>query len=517
MNFSILFRIASVLLLMSAFVSIAVAADPSKALLRIESFDSDPMWEAHRNRIVPQETPTIVQDFGYSETNHAGRSAGEMGGQIRRDSEPAYYAAKIKPKTLADKLSAAGTFALTKTGPGGGIFFGYFNADQPGGGGRPIGSLGLNLGCEQNGGRLAVRLYTGENQGCGTFVTLYEPYRGSELKPLLRPAPLKYDGTRYAWTLDYDPRAADDQGRFTFTLQSDQHPADAVPADLPEATRQAMLSRFPHTTTFTVDLPAGYKHQGTTFDHFGVMNMMKAGGSMNIYFDDLKYDGELQDFSSDPHWDAMSNRRTYQATDVGAAHNFGFSATTSHAGGEPGEVGGVFWRTGANWGRYADNVEPLSFDDRLEASGKVKMIVGGPDADMCFGWFSTDGGDVPPNRGGEFLGIKVGGPTRVGHYFLPTFTVNEQLHGAPNAGPVLRPGTRYEWSLIYDPEANDGLGAITARLGDESVTQNLKPDQKAKAKAKAIALDHFGLFSTSPGGQIVNIYLDDLVYTASRP
>src|SRR5204863_4282183 len=141
-------------------------------------------------------------------------------------------------------------------------------------------------------------------------------------------------------------------------------------------------THFPSTTTFTVDLPEGYKQQGTTFDHFGIMNMMKAGGRMTIHFDDLEYAGRSQDFSEDPHWDAAGNRASYKATDVGGAHNFGFS-DTNHAGGKPGEIGGTFWRTD-NWGYYADKVGPLSFDDRLEARGKVSLVVGGPDADMCF-------------------------------------------------------------------------------------------------------------------------------------
>jgi hypothetical protein len=240
--------------------------------------------------------------------------------------------------------------------------------------------------------------------------------------------------------------------------------------------------------------------------------MMKAGGRLNIYFDDLQYDGRSQDFSRDPHWDASGNRATYQATDVAGAHNFGFSPT-NHAGGQPGEIGGTFWRND-HWGYYADRVGPLSFDDRLEARGRVVLVVGGPDSDMCFGWFRSDGRGAAPNKTGDFLGIKVGGPTRVGHYFLPAFTVNEQVRGLPDKGPVLRPGKTYEWSLVYDSAAHDGQGAITATLGDESVTLNLKQGQKAKAQAAR--LDRFGLFSIGPGGQIVKLFLDDLQYTAKQ-
>jgi hypothetical protein len=306
--------------------------------------------------------------------------------------------------------------------------------------------------------------------------------------------------------------AADGRGQFTFTIRGDApRPEEFEKADLPDSYKQEARSRFPITTTFSVVLPPGFKQQGTTFDHFGLMNMMKAGVRMTIYFDDLQYAGRSQDFSQDPHWDAFRNRATYQAMDVAGAHNFGFS-NTNHAGGEPGEIGGVFWRTD-NWGYYADKVGPLSFDDRLEAKGKVVLAVGAPDADMCFGWFHTDGGGEAPNKAGSFLGVKVGGPTRIGHYFLPALAANEQIRGLPDEGPVMEVGKPCEWSLTYDPSANDGQGAITATLAGQSVTHNLRQGQRAKAKDAR--LDRFGLFSIGPGGQIVRLYLDDLQYTAS--
>src|SRR6185369_16101697 len=144
------------------------------------------------------------------------------------------------------------------------------------------------------------------------------------------------DGTRYAWSLDYDPDGAGGRGRFTFTLTSDAHkPGELEKPDLPEAHKAEARRRFPSTTSFSVDLPEGYRRQGATFDHFGLMNMMKAGGRMTIYFDDLEYLGRSQDFTKDPSWDASGNRVTYKATEVGGAHNFGFS-NTNHAGGKPG-------------------------------------------------------------------------------------------------------------------------------------------------------------------------------------
>jgi hypothetical protein len=495
----------SLALLTPALTAGNITADePPKTILKTETFDKDPGWEGHNNHIVPAHLPTVTQDFGYSKTNFAGKAAGEMGGQVTRASEPAYYADKIGPKTLDEKLSASGTFALTKTTPGGGIFFGFFRAEQPGGGGRPTGSLGLDMDCEHSGARLAVRLITGQNQSCGTFITPFIPGK-------FRPTPIRNDGTRYSWTLDYDPQAAGGRGAFTFTIHGDAPKAgEFVKAEIPETHKQEARKRFPEVTSFTVELPKGYKKQGTTFDHFGLMNMMKPGGKMTIYFDDLQYDGRTQDFAEDPKWDSSGNRATYQAKDVGGAHDFGFS-NTNHAGGKPGEVGGTFWRSG-KYGYYADKVGPLSLDDRLEASGKVVLKSAGPDSDMFLGWFNSANKDESPTQAGNFLGVHVGGPTRVGHYFHPSFTSAKGTRGQAAAGPVLTPGKVYDWSLVYDPSAEGGLGAIRVTLGEDSVTLPLKKG----LKAQGAHFDRFGLFTSNIGGQMVKIYLDDLKYTAAR-
>jgi hypothetical protein len=491
------------LLLFVTLTAVTSAADPPAPALKSQSFDRDPGWEGHNNRVIPKNPPTIVQDFGYSPTNYAGKSAGEIGGQVWRASEPAYYADRIGPKTLDDELHASGSFALTKTTGGSGVFFGFFRAEQPGAGGRPVGSLGLDFDGEPSGARLAVRLITAKNQSCGTFVTPFIPGK-------FRPTPIRNDGTRYAFTLDHDPRAAGGRGRFTLTLASDAHrPGELEKPDLPEAFKQEARRRFPSTTRFSVDLPDGYK-RGTTFDHFGLMNLMKAGGRTNIYFDDLHYLDRSQDFARDPNWDASGNRATYKAVDVGGAHNFGFS-NTNFAGGQPGEVGGTFWRSG-KYGYYADRVGPLTLDDRLEARGKAVLKVGAPDSDMFLGWFNSANKDKPPTEAGHFLGVNVGGPTRVGHYFHPSFTTATGTRGQSPAGPVLEPNKVYDWSLVYDPAAEAGQGAIRVTLGAESVMLALKKG----VKSQGARFDRFGLFTSTIGGQVVRIYLDDLKYTATR-
>ena len=494
--------VASLLISMIG-IAVVAAERPSKPNVKTESFDRDPAWEGLNNRIVPDHYPTIVQGFGYSKSNFAGKSPGEMGGLVTRASEPAFYADQIAPKSLDDEFSASGSFALTKTTGGAGMFFGFFRAKQPGASGRPISSLGIDMDCERNGARLAVRLITAKNQSCGTFVTPFIPGK-------FRPTPIRNNGTRYAWTLAYDPHAAGDKGRFTFTLHGNApKPGELDSKNQPENVQREIRNRFPETSKFTVDLPAGYKQQGTTFDHFGLMNMMKPGGQMSIYFDDLEYVGRSQDFSQDPHWDAIGNAVSYQTKDVAGAHDFGFSKT-NHSGGNSGEIGGTFWRAG-KYAYYADRTRPLSFNDRLEARGKVVLMVAGPDADMYLGWFNSANKDEPPLEAGNFLGVHVGGPTRIGHYFQPAFTTAKGTKGHTEAGPVLSQGKVHNWSLTYDPAADDGKGALLVTLDSESTTLHFKKGMKAQGAS----FDRFGLFTSTAGGQMVKIYFDDLSYTTA--
>src|SRR5262249_32933176 len=85
----------------------------------------------------------------------------------------------------------------------------------------------------------------------GTFVTPFIPGK-------FRPTPLRLDGTRYGWTLTYDPEANGGGGRFQFTIKNhgtEPEPLEAsrLPADLPAAHKHEALSPLPESP----DLPRG--------------------------------------------------------------------------------------------------------------------------------------------------------------------------------------------------------------------------------------------------------------------
>jgi hypothetical protein len=482
------------LLCIDGFVaSSGMAQAAQKLLVKSERFDRDPKWEGFNNRMKPEKPTTITQDFGYSATNHAGKRAGEIGGAVHRSMTPAYYAARINPQTLDDKLQASGSFAVTSAGGSGGIFFGWFNPDRAGSSGRPTNSLGMCFDFQESGGRLAVYLITAGNRCHGNFVTPYIP-------GTYRPTPIKSDGSvRYSWKLSYDPSASGGNGQFRFTIKGD----GKSPANF-------------ENKALVVDIPAELRKDGVLFTHFGMMNLLVDGGRAAMYFDDLEFNGKSEDFSSDPKWEASGNRGVFTEREPHGIQNFGFSAT-SNCGSGVGEVGGILWRNDKG-GYYADRVGRLSMEDRLEASGRVVFVVGGTDADMRFGWFSSKTNNpAPAPDAPHFLGIKVGGPTRVGHYFLPEVITSQgarysvESRGGAKLGPIMVPKKVCDWSLVYDPTANGGHGSIHATLDGESVTLLLKPG----AKKEGTELDRFGLLAIPVGGHHVKIFLDDVKYTAA--
>jgi hypothetical protein len=261
-----------------------------------------------------------------------------------------------------------------------------------------------------------------------------------------------------------------------------------------------------------VELPTGFKKEGAAFDRFGLMNLMQPGNTMAIYFDDLRYDGKTEDFAQDPGWEGKGNHAMFPDPEQAGAHDFGYSAETNFAGGSTGEIGGTFWRTSTGYGYYADRIGPLTLEDRLEARGRVVLKVAAQQSDMFLGWFNSASRDKPPVEAGHFLGIHIGGPSRVGHYFRPAYTMAQGAHGEPKTGPVLLPERICEWTLVYDPTANDGQGTIQLTLGEESVNLSLRKGRRAKEAS----FDRFGLFTSDHGGSLLKVYFDDLKYTA-RP
>lgn len=459
------------------------AAEPSMApILKVENFAKDPGWEGKNNRIMATQNLIVTQAFGYSATHFAGRDEGEMGGLIQRAYAPASYADAIAVKTMEDRLSAAGTFAVTASTPGGGVFLGYFNSSQPGGTGRPVGALGLEFNFDEMGGEVGVRLVTGGNKICGL-----RPLKGAETGGLR----IRNDGTRYQWKLSYDPQGNRGHGRIQCVINSLGVKKEAA------------------AQTFLVELPSEMRKEGAKFDRFGLMNLLTAGGAATMYCDDVEYDGKKEDFSIDPDWLNAGNRRVYEDHEQIGAQDFGFSGRTNFAGGGAGEVGGSFWRTDSGWAQYADCIEPVSLDQPLEASGKIALQGAGPEGEMYVGWFNSADAETPPALGRNFLGLRVGWVTTLGHGLTPAYATAAGSKERAATGLAMLPGKVYAWSVTYDPKANPGAGEIRLTLGGETVVLAVP----ASHEKEGGRFDRFGLFTAYPGGQKMKVYIDDLTYS----
>lgn len=441
-----------------------------------EDLSRDPGWQGRNNRPAASACVTKVQDFGFSPTNHAGGAPGEIGGKVSRSLTPAVYARKIPARTLKDRLHASGRFSVTQSDGGSGVLIGWFNNTSRGW--RTPNSLVFRIDGEQNKFRVFFEYgtQTWKTGGGQTFEGAYQTTR----TPMF-PA----DGKPHPWSLDYSPDAAKGRGEITFTLDGQ---------------------------TYTAALEPGHKDEGAVFDRLGIMNVQISGKGETIWLDDLEIDGAREDFPKDPAWEGIGNRTTFRDCAVRPQHDFGY-CPSSFAGGKPGEVGGLIWRIESTRPQeacyYAAPVGALSLKDELTASGKLCLRRASADSAILFGWFNsfTPIGAPPLN----FAGILIEGPSAVGHYFRPVCRNAEETQAAMKKGPVLRPDEKpHQWTLHYDPKANERRGRIEASLDGQPVSLDLTEGlQKTNA-----AFDRFGFLSWQRGGHFVEIYFDDLSYTA---
>ena len=448
---------------------------------RIQSFETDPGWEGYRNRLAPEPAPIVRQHFGYRPTNNAGgKTAGEIGGWVQRSIVPAYYAMPITSKTLADKLSFSGRFAVHRDAGSSGTLLGFFNAKDSRGWRTPH-SLALRI--DGNGSKYWVFFeYGTKNWHAGCKGCFEGPaYQKTPTKPFAA------DGTPHDFSLTYDPAGGGGNGLITFVLDGQRYELTPDP---------------------------GHKLDGATFDRFGVWNQQITGDGSELYFDDLVVNGEPISFDNDPKWEAKGNDTEYENRAIRPFHDFGFSPTR-HAGGagaKGGEIGGLLWRDErpAYYGRKAG---PFTLKDRFGAAGTLAFTGAGSDSAVYFGWFDSktkrennEPEDTRPQR--NLLGLLIEGPSRVGHYFRPAYRCGDGEGMAAESGPILRPdGQVHRWAVRYDPDAAGGDGRITATLDDRVQTMNLRPGDKARPAT----FDRFGFFNCQSGGHYVYLYIDDLV------
>lgn len=94
------------------------------------------------------------------------------------------------------------------------------------------------------------------------FRSVYRNSTGTKDGTGLRGPIILPDGTQHRWTCTYSPTANGGNGSVTVTL-------DGI--------------------VDTLNLAAGVKTAGATFDRFGLLNYQKGGHGLEAYFDDIRY------------------------------------------------------------------------------------------------------------------------------------------------------------------------------------------------------------------------------------
>lgn len=456
---------------------------------RSESFDHDPEWHGHNNRAKTPEPREIRQDFGYSPTTHCrGGRPGEIGGFITPAGEPAYYAKAIPPKTFNDTLSASGKLVCPK-GPFH-VLLGFFNANTVNEWRTPN-SIAIRL---QGRGEVFfayVEYCTGRWRAGGDSPGGFATVRDENGRLNLKGFP---SGTKvYPWSMSYEPNGNNGTGSIRVTIGDE---------------------------TAICHLDADHKADGASFNHFGLLNVVKsADGGGEIWLDDVAVNGETESFDRDPHWDEFQNRRTYVSEIVRPRFNFGYSATQYAGGSATGEMGGRIFRGDGRYTNtmafYGARLEELTLDKPLKASGKIVLRNAVSDSDVPFGFFhaehslnsgGTDASGTPP----DFLGFSIGGPSREGFMIAPAYRLHNTERNSASRGPYILPdGKAHDWTLNYSPPTAGRPGSVSATLDGQAVSLEVPPEhQKSGAH-----FNRFGLISTHTDGNAQLLYFDDLTYT----
>jgi hypothetical protein len=468
---------------------IATFAQPSRGqalVFKTETFDVDPGWDGRNNRATDPDPRQVVQNFGYdSSSSNAGGPAGEIGGFITPAGEPAYYGKVIAPLSFGDTLSASGILNVPEGG--GHTMIGFFNANT------------VNEWRTPN--TVALRIY-----GRGSYFYAYLDY-GTSLwraggNALGGEAAIPTGAVDYPFTLNYDPNAAGGLGAVTATIGS-------------------------YSAVLTLD--PGHKADGATFNRFGMLDVMKSvDDAGRLWLDNLTIKGETHRFDTDPGWDQLNNRNTYVTTNVRPRFDFGYSPGTYFAGGvSGGEIGGHTFRgdsreefNGSRMAYYGDELEDtLTLDQPLHAEGKVSFNRGVSDSTTLIGFFHSEdsmrsnnfqNSATPEN----FVGAVIEGPSSEGHYFYPTYGVDEEGvradggRGTPTPPFIYPNGDSHLWTLDYDPNGNGGTGSVTVALDGQAVTLNLD----AGHKEIGAHFNRFGIITTHIDGNGQTVYFDDLTY-----
>lgn len=226
---------------------------------RIE-LSQDPHWEGRNNETQYTE-PNFhgMHSYGWSQTNWAGETPGEIGGLFWR-TEPndplfSYYGDDVGELTLDDPISFSGTICFTDGMTDAAAFFGYFNrdnqlepfsADTPDAGFPMRNMMGVTIADSSAVGYYFRPLVSSaDRSGAETSCGVFTP-----------------DRRRRRFRFAYDPQANGGIGQVNVALDGKEH---------------------------TLNLTPKQRKSGAVFNRFGLANVRRGGHSVQFYLDDLTY------------------------------------------------------------------------------------------------------------------------------------------------------------------------------------------------------------------------------------
>lgn len=232
----------------------------------------------------------------------------------------------------------------------------------------------------------------------------------------------------------------------------------------------------------------------------------------------LHAETRAESFDQEPaNWEGNNNRSTHFTPKM-VTQDFGYSPSTQHAGGQPGEIGGKINPAGeaAYYGYRLP--KPLGLDDPLQGSGKI-LVARGP-GHFLLGFFNAD--TLNEWRTPNTLVARINGRGDGFHCHVEYCTSRWRC-GAGVIG-VIVPGQRieaadipggqvYEWQLAYDPRGAEGSGLLTFTLNGKTATCPILKEHRSDGAA----FTHFGLLPVlKTWDSAGEVWIDDMTINGRR-
>jgi hypothetical protein len=194
-----------------------------------------------------------------------------------------------------------------------------------------------------------------------------------------------------------------------------------------------------------------------------------------------------------PHWEGINHRgQSFEPKTV--SQNFGYSPTSSQAGGAAGEVGGRI-NPAAEPAYFGYALpKPLTFETPMTAEGRLMVMPGG--GHCLLGFFNTNTLEGWRTRNTLVARINQRGETFHCHleYCSSRWRAGAGVIGEIVPGERLSPtrlaaGKPAQWKLSYEPEGAGGRGLLTFTLNGATARCELVPEHRRDG----MSVTHFGL------------------------